>query len=147
MASRRNLDSSFDIMQLIYCSHATNPENKSEFERNLRDILDHSRSYNPSREITGALMTDGGMFAHVIEGTSAAVEDLYPKIMRDGRHNRVLTLQYTLVRVRLFASWPIAFLRVGTMPHAKALDARSMPIELRKASIAILKAFRPILLK
>lgn len=141
------IDAKFDIVQLIYCSHSVDFENKAEFERNLRDVLDHSQAYNTLHDITGALMTDGEMFAHVVEGPSAAVENLYSKIVRDKRHNRVLMLQYTLVHVRLFDLWPIAFLRVGTIRHVRTLDAQSTPGEIRKASVSILKAFRPILLK
>ena len=147
MTSPGKLDSSLDIMQIIYCSHAANSEDKSQFERDLRDILDHSQAYNPSHDITGALTTDGDMFAHVIEGPSVAVANLYAKIMRDKRHDRALTLQHTLVHVRLFNLWPMAFLRVGTIRHTRTLDARSAPAELRRAAIFILKTFRPILLK
>ena len=146
MTSIEKIDSSFDIVQLIYCSHAANSEDEPQFERDLRDILDHSRAYNPSHDITGALTTDGDMFAHVIEGPSVAVANLYSKIMRDKRHHRVLTLQHTVVHVRLFNLWPMAFLRVGIIRHARTLDARSAPAELRRASVSILKAFRPILL-
>ena len=87
------------------------------------------------------------MFAHVIEGPSVAVANLYSRIMRDKRHDRVLTLQHTVVHVRLFDLWPMAFLRVGSIRYARTLDAQSVPAELRRTSISILKAFRPILLK
>ena len=147
MISPGKLDFSLDVVQIICCSHATNSEDKLEFERDLRDVLEHSRAYNPSHDITGALTTDGDMFAQVIEGPSAAVANLYSKIMRDKRHDRVLTLQHTVVHVRLFDLRPMAFLRVDTVRHARTLDARSAPAELRRASISILKAFRPILLK
>ena len=141
------LCSEFSIVQLIYCSHATKAGDKADFERDLLDILDHSHAYNPMHDITGALLTDGRMFAHVVEGPSTAVEELYAKIMRDKRHNRVLTLQHVLVHVRLFALWPAAFLRVGAMSHARTLDTRSTSAELGKASVTILKACRPILLR
>lgn len=143
----KQMNSSFRIVQLIYCSHVTASEAGLEFERDLRDILDHSQAYNSSHEITGALMTDGGMFAHVVEGPSVAVMDLYSKVRRDKRHNRVLTLHHTLVHVRLFSFWPITFLRVKTIPDARALNARSTPTELRRAYVSILKAFRPVLLR
>ena len=135
-----------DIMQFISCSHVTHPGNKPEFARALRDILDRSQAYNPVHDITSVLMTDGAMFAHVIEEPSPAVEALHSKIVRDKRHSRVLTLQYTLVHIRLFDLWPAAFLRVEVTPHTRTLDARSAPVELRQASISILKACRPILL-
>jgi len=147
MALHGKLFSDLDIVQLIYCSHAAKAENKSEFERDLFDILDRSHAYNSLHDITGALMTDGGMFAHVVEGPAAAVRNLYAEIMRDERHNRVLTLQHTLVHVRLFGLWPVVLLRVGAMPHARTLDAQSTPVELRKVSVCLLKAFRPLLLK
>ena len=140
-------DCSLDIVQLIYCSHATNSADKPQFERDVRDILDRSHGYNSPREITGALATDGKMFAHVVEGPSVAVENLYARIMRDKRHARVLTLQHTVVHVRLFGFWPVTFLRVDTVPDASMLDARSTPLEKRKASGSILKALYPVLLR
>ena len=142
----RQTDLGLDIVQIIYCSHASNSGNKVEFECDVRDILGHSRAYNPLHEITGGLMTDGRMFAHVIEGPSAAVRKLHAKIMRDKRHTRVLTLQHTLIHVRLFSFWPVTFLRADTIPDVRALDARSTPVEMRKASTSILMALRPILL-
>ena len=137
--------SDLSIAQLIFCSRVTYPENKPKFERDLRDILDRSQAYNPVHDITSVLVTDGAVFAHVIEGPAATVGDLYPKIVRDKRHDRILTLQHVLVHVRLFDPQPAAFLRVGTLPHVRALNARSTPAELRQASISILKACRPIL--
>lgn len=147
MAPLGKLFSYLDVVQLIYCSHVAKAENKSEFERDLFDILDRSHAYNSLHDITGALMTDGRMFAHVVEGPPAAVKNLYAKLMRDKRHNRVLMLQHTLVHVRLFGPWPVALLRVGAMPHARILDAQSTPVELRKVAICVLRAFRPLLLK
>ncbi len=137
----------FDIVQLIYCGRSTKIENKPEFKRDLDDILDRSQAYNSLHDITGALTTDGSMFAHVVEGTPTAVKDLYAKIMRDKRHDRVLTLQYVLVHVRLFDRWPIAFAKVGALPHVRTLEARSTPAERRKASVSVLQAFRPLLLR
>ena len=139
--------SEFSIVQLIYCSHAAMAGDKAGFERDLLDILDRSHACNSLHDITGALLTDGSMFAQVVEGPSATVNDLYVRIMRDKRHNRVLMLQHVLVHVRLFGLWPIAFLRVGALPRVTALDARSTSAELRNASVFILKACQPILLR
>ena len=140
------MNSDLDIVQLIYSSHAASFEAKIIFERDVDDILDRSRGYNRLHDITGALLTDGELFAQIIEGPSVAVERLYSKIIRDGRHNRVVVLQHLLVHVRLFKFCPIAFSRVERILHARALTAQSKPNELRKASISVLKALRPILL-
>lgn len=137
----------FSVVQLVYCSHAAMAGNRAGLERDLSDILDHSRACNPLHDITGALLTDGDMLAHVIEGPSAAVRSFHARIMRDKRHDRVLVLQHALVHVRLFGMWPLAFLRVGALSHARTLDARSTPAELRNASVSVLKACRPIFLR
>lgn len=136
-----------DIVQLIYFSYATNFRNSIQFDRDVRDILDHSRAYNPMHEITSALMTDGEMFAHVVEGPAIAVENLYFKIIHDDRHANIIALQSVSVHVRLFSFWPIAFIRVKNIHYIRTLNAQSSLIELRKASVLILKAFRPVLLR
>lgn len=118
-----------------------------EFDRDVRDILDHSRAYNPLHEITSALMTDGEMFAHVVEGPAIAVENLYFQIIHDERHADITTLQNVSVHVRLFSLWPIAFIRVKDIRFVRTLNAQSSLTELRKASVLILKAFRPVLLR
>ena len=145
MTLQENLE--LDVVQLICCSWATNFENKSEFVRYLRDVCYKRCTYIPSHYFTGGLITDGRLFAHVVEGPSAEVRKLHSKILSDQRNNRVQTLQHTLVHVRLFGPWPLAFLRVDALPHVAALNAQSTPVERRKASISILRAFRPVLIE
>lgn len=140
------MKSDLNIVQFIYCSYATNFKDKAIFERDVDDILDRSYGYNLLHNITGALLTDGELFAQVIEGPSAAVGHLCSRIIRDRRHNRVVVLQHVLVHVRLFEFCPMAVSRVESILPARALTARSKPNELRKASIFVLKALRPVLL-
>lgn len=146
MARLEGMDSDLDIVQLIYCSHATNSKNKIGFERDVNEILVRSLFYNPLHDITGAMLTDGELFAQVIEGPSIAVKRLHSKIIRDERHDRIVVLQHLLVHVRLFKFCPIAFSRVESIRHGGALTAQSKPNELRKASIFVLEALRPVLL-
>lgn len=113
----------------------------------MHNILDHSRSQNLLYGITGALLTDGSLFAQIIEGPPIAVNRLYCRIIDDPRHHCVMMLQYLTIHVRLFGSYPIEALRVKNILHAASLTAQSTPNELRMASIFILKAFRPVLLK
>ena len=137
----------FDIVQLIYCSRAAHSGVSVLLERDIQDILAFGQIRNFLHEITGALMTDGKMFAHALEGPIGAVEDLHSRITRDKRHSGVVTLQHVPVHVRLFNHWPIAFIRVKSLHHLSTLNAQSTPAELRKASVSILKAFRPALLR
>lgn len=141
------MENNLSIVQLIYCSRATKFKDSAEFEHNLRGILDCSRAYNPSHDITGVLMTDGEMFAHVVEGPPAAVRALHFKIISDKRHENVTIVQRTLVHVRLFSLWPMAFMRVRRICHVRALSAQSPPAELRKAFVSIMNTFWPMLLR
>jgi hypothetical protein len=146
MALFDEMNSDLDIVQLIYCSRSANFGDKLIFERDVDDILDGSRNYNLLHDITGALLTDGELFAQVIEGPSVAVKRLCSKIIRDGRHDRIVVLQHLLVHVRLFKFCPIAFSRVESILYARGLTAQSKPNELRKASVFVLKSLRPVLL-
>lgn len=137
----------FDIVQLIYCSRALHSKNNASLERDTKDIVVLGQIYNFMHDITGALMTDGEMFAQVIEGPAVAVENLYLKIIKDKRHSSIVTLQHVPTHVRLFNHWPIAFIRVENMRYVGTLSAQSTSNELRKASASILKAFRPVLLR
>ena len=141
------MENNLSIEQIIYCSRAENFAKSLELENDIRDILDHSRAYNTLHDITGALMTDGEMFAHVVEGPATAARTLYSKIINDRRHGNITTLQHVLVHVRLFKFWPIAFTKVKIIPHVRALNAQSAPAALRKAAASVLKAFRPVLLR
>lgn len=116
-------------------------------ERDIKNIITLGQIYNFLHEITGALMTDGEMFAQVVEGSAVAVKNMYLKITKDKRHNSVMMLQHVPTHVRLFNHWPIAFIRVEDMNYVRTLSAQSTSNELRKASASILKAFRPVLLR
>jgi len=143
----QNLAKEFEIVQLIYCSRAAHFKDSTLIKSDIQDILTLGQIYNFLHEITGALMTDGEMFAQVIEGPTFAVENLYSKIIKDKRHINIITLQRIPIHVRLFNYWPIAFIRVENMHYVRTLNAQSTPAELREASISILKDFRPVLLR
>ena len=143
----QNTANEFDIVQLIYCSRAVHSDNNVLLERDIENIIIFGQIYNFLHDITGALMTDGEMFAQVIEGTIVEVKNMHLKITKDKRHNSVIVLQHVPTHVRLFNHWPIAFIRVENMSYVRALSAQSTSDELRKASASILKAFRPVLLR
>jgi len=86
------------------------------------------------------------VFAHVIEGSGNTVEKLFNNIIYDSRHTHITLLQNTMTHVRLFFRSPMAFVEIGDMPYISSLYASAEPIDRRKASAAILKALRPVLL-
>jgi hypothetical protein len=55
--------------------------------------------------VTGVLCLSNGFFIQVIEGGRAAVNQLYHRIVIDGRHADVTLLRYEEVGERRYAGW------------------------------------------
>jgi len=72
-------------------------------------IVSVSRARNVELEVTGALAFACGAFAQYLEGPAASVEALRACIMRDPRHEDILTVGASAVRQRLFADWSLAY--------------------------------------
>ena len=72
----------------------------------VESIVLQSVRYNREKEITGILMTSGGIFFQIIEGKKDDVEELYHKIVHDPRHKEVLLLNAEEnVPERMFPGW------------------------------------------
>ena len=70
----------------------------SRFSRQLsRENIDEIGTYSARRNaadgIAGVLVTLGSVFFQIIEGGEAAIDDLYERVLRDGRHTGVICLQ------------------------------------------------------
>ena len=88
------------LVRLLYASRATDPSCAA-----IEDILQQSRSVNPSQGITGILCYGGGVFLQALEGGRSAVNELYGHILRDARHREVVLLDYEEISERRFGGW------------------------------------------
>lgn len=93
------------MQQLIYKSKATVPFD----EEALSELLLQSRSWNHQEGITGVLLYSNERFVQVLEGSVAALSDLYGRLLRDPRHETVIRLVYRPIVARRFAQWSMAF--------------------------------------
>jgi len=66
----------------------------------VSDIVATSRTNNPLRGITGALVFDGEYFGQLLEGDEAEVSALMQRIATDPRHVRVVLLLSGVTAVR-----------------------------------------------
>jgi hypothetical protein len=73
----------------------------------LKAILERSRANNLERGITGVLCAhpESNVFLQALEGSRAAVNQLYVAIARDPRHRDVTLLDYAEIDERRFPSW------------------------------------------
>ena len=88
------------LVRLLYASRATDPSSSA-----IEDILQQSRSVNPSQGITGILCYGGGVFLQALEGGRSSVNELYGHILRDSRHREVVLLDYEEISERRFGGW------------------------------------------
>ena len=103
------------LIQVVYASRATVACNASF----LGTLLEKARGNNARLGVSGMLLYHGGAFLQVLEGLPKVVAELYQKIERDKRHDRVVVLQRREVVERSFSEWSMGLMKVDS----KALTA------------------------
>ncbi|MEW6703891.1 MAG: BLUF domain-containing protein [Pseudomonadota bacterium] len=126
------------LVRLIYCSRAAPGVDPEE----LHTILKTSRAHNARLGVTGVLCLADGFFIQVLEGGRSAVNQLYNRIVADGRHGDVTLLGYEDVRERRFAGWAMGQANMARLNPALLLKysekAALDPYALEGASVIAL---------
>ena len=101
------------LNRLLYASRSIDAMD----DRLIQTVLEQSRASNPEFGITGILCVDPSrqLFLQALEGSRAAVNQLYANIVRDPRHADVTLLHYGEVDARSFSGW-----RMGSIDLGKA---------------------------
>jgi len=102
-------DKGQNILQLIYTSVAT----VAFPEDDLNALLFKSRKNNKESDITGMLLYDNGTFLQIIEGPDDAIQQLFSKIEKDDRHERIITISQRSIPRRDFDQWSMGFVRIN----------------------------------
>jgi len=97
------------LMRVVYVSHNTIEGDDDELALQIEQILDTARSRNREVGITGALMFNRGLFAQILEGPTAAVEETFERIQCDLRHADVVMVACEAVAKRSFDQWSMAY--------------------------------------
>ena len=93
------------VHQLIYISAA-----KVNFsEADLASLLLKARENNRRLGVSGLLIHQSGSFFQVLEGGKAIVENLFERIARDRRHERVVVLGRGERPAPTFGEWSMGF--------------------------------------
>jgi hypothetical protein len=94
------------LTRLMYRSRSRIPAHERKSE--LGAIFSSARSNNKRLGVTGALLITDDWFVQVLEGEEAVVHDLYGRICRDTRHERISLLDDRVTEDRVFARWAMA---------------------------------------
>jgi hypothetical protein len=110
MATRR-------IIYFSRCADGPSPEVVAE-------ILAESRRNNERDGITGLLLHMEGVFAQVLEGPAAAIEETIARIEKDPRHHDMTVLSDGDVGMPLFQDWSMGYMDtdVSDLLSAAGLD-------------------------
>jgi len=87
--------------QLIYTSDARPGLSNEDLSR----IVEQSARNNPSGDITGFLLFQGGRFLQLIEGPLIAIEMLMAQLAQDERHRDLRVLSRVPIAQRSFPQW------------------------------------------
>ncbi|WP_022951283.1 BLUF domain-containing protein [Leucothrix mucor] len=93
------------MIHLIYISTATSWPS----EEDLKALLEHARTNNTRRNITGMLLYDNAVYIQVLEGDKEAVEEVYNIIVKDPRNNGHVKLIEEEITERDFPDWSMGF--------------------------------------
>jgi Sensors of blue-light using FAD len=99
------------LSRLVYASRARleNGADANAVNADLARILMQSRKNNPTHQLVGALYYSDGCFFQVLEGPSAAVEQLYERLHQDPRHYDLKVLSRSAVPQLAFSRWSMKF--------------------------------------
>ena len=78
-------------------------------DQEIDAILNTAREHNQKNNITGALLFNAGHFAQVLEGSEAAIENLFERIQADERHDNCVVLCCESLSKRSFSEWSMAY--------------------------------------
>ena len=99
------------MKRVKYISQFAKPMSRED----INAIATQAALNNTSLDVTGVLMTSGGLFFQVLEGPEDVVDALYERIGRDPRHTDMLLLKSEVnVSRRIFPNWAMRFVVLET---------------------------------
>lgn len=113
------------MIRLLYLSQATNPLSNEK----VQEILESSGRKNPALGITGLLLTGGGVFMQVLEGSELAVLRLYVKILEDRRHGDCQIICVSPVDERMFEKWSMGLVDSAPLEFQEIMELRDKYVE------------------
>lgn len=93
------------VHQIMYISSVTDAMSPAE----CAAIAQRSAERNAADDVTGLLLFNSRRFLQVLEGPKEAVERIYARIARDGRHGAIVKLREQSVPAREFGAWGMAY--------------------------------------
>ena len=98
------------LAHLAYVSTRKSTCTDAEIEK----ILGSCKTNNPPLGITGVLLFSQNQFIQYVEGESKLLMQLYDKIKKDDRHDRVVMVSYSPINEKIFPSWHMGSKKIAS---------------------------------
>lgn len=92
----------------------------------IEEIGAQSQKNNASMDLTGLLMSSGGLFYQVLEGPAEAVDDVYRRIVADGRHTDLLLISSEDDVERVFPDWSMQTINLDAASHVRLFPLKAL---------------------
>jgi hypothetical protein len=115
------------VTQLIHCIYASTAAAIFK-ESDLPALLEHARTANSERALTGMLLYIEGGFFQVLEGDDAAVDDVYALINLDPRHSKVTLIIREPIAVRDFSEWTMGFSTIDPLEAGQLIGEKTISL-------------------
>lgn len=100
------------MTSLVHCIYVSTAS-QSFLPGELVELTVAAREKNERLNITGVLLYMAGRFFQVLEGESAAVEDVYASIVADPRHREVTQIIFETISKRSFEDWSMSLVNLS----------------------------------
>ncbi len=111
------------LKRITYVSRYAKPFTETELE----ELAETAARNNRERDITGVLMTSGGVFFQTLEGPPEAVDAVYQAIVEDERHTDLVLLGVEdNATGRHYPSWSMKTINLDAASHVRLLPLKVM---------------------
>ena len=110
------------VKRITYVSRFAKPFSETELE----ELGELSATNNRKLDITGVLMTSGGIFFQVLEGPPEAVDSVYAAIAADPRHSNLVVLEIEQQAERRYPDWSMKTVNLDASSHVRLLPLKTM---------------------
>ena len=105
----------------------------------IEELARQAAKKNAENDITGVLMARGGVFFQIIEGPEENIDRLFTTILKDPRHEKVITLGIQIGDIqRLFLGWNMKAINLDTTLSERLQPVRAI-IDAVHAQSAIIE--------
>ena len=124
------------LKRITYISSFVKDMSDDEIEQ----LADQAAKKNAENDITGVLMAKGEVFFQIIEGPEENIDRLYANLLKDPRHEKIITLGIQLGDLqRLFPSWHMKEINLDTTTSERLLPVKAI-IDAVHAQSAIIQS-------